>query len=76
MIGFGAVLAPALPWMPTNWFGVSSAPLANANVVDPTTGESLGYTDADGSITVTVPENGVIAVAGLAAIAAAPGNRQ
>ena len=27
LIGFGAVLASALPWMMTNWFGVSSQPL-------------------------------------------------
>ena len=30
LIGFGAVLASSLPWMMTNWFGVSSAPLAKS----------------------------------------------
>ena len=49
-------------------FTYSSAPLANANVVDPTTGASLGTTDANGRITVTVPEIGVVAIEGLAAI--------
>jgi len=49
-------------------FTYSSAPLANANVVDPTTGASLGTTDANGSITVAVPESGVVAIEGLAAI--------
>ncbi|MGD0780147.1 MAG: hypothetical protein ABR954_05115 [Dehalococcoidales bacterium] len=49
-------------------FTYSHAPLANANVVDPTTGKSLGTTDAKGSITVTVPESGVVAIDGLAAI--------
>ncbi|MBN1177206.1 MAG: hypothetical protein JXA51_05960 [Dehalococcoidales bacterium] len=57
-------------------FSYSSAPLANANVVDPATGASLGYTDAGGSITVIVPESGVVAIGGLAAIAATPGDRQ
>lgn len=49
-------------------FMYSSAPLANANVVDPTTGASLGTTDASGRITVSVPESGVVAIDGLAAI--------
>jgi hypothetical protein len=44
------------------------APLADANVVDPTTGESLGTTDANGQITVTIPADGVVAIEGLAAI--------
>ena len=57
-------------------FSYTSAPLANANVVDPATGASLGYTDDQGSITVTVPESGIVAIEGLAAIAAAPGKRQ
>jgi len=57
-------------------FTYSSAPFTNANVIDPTTGASLGTTDADGRITVTVPESGVVAIDGLAAIAAAPKNRQ
>jgi hypothetical protein len=49
-------------------FTYTSAPLANANVVDPTTGTSLGTTDANGHITVTVPESGIVAIEGLAAI--------
>jgi hypothetical protein len=57
-------------------FTYSSAPLARAKVVDPATGASLGKTDADGRITVTVPENGIVAVDGLAAIVPAPENRQ
>lgn len=32
LIGLGAVLASALPWMMTNWFGVSAAPLAKEAV--------------------------------------------
>jgi hypothetical protein len=57
-------------------FTYSSAPYANANVIDPATGASLGTTDAKGNITVTVPESGVIAIEGLAAIAAVPKNGQ
>ena len=49
-------------------FTYSSAPLANANVIDPTTGASLGTTDAKGKITVKVPESGILAIDGLAAI--------
>ncbi len=49
-------------------FMYSSAPLAGANVIDPTTSASLGTTDADGKITVTVPESGIVAIEGLAAI--------
>jgi hypothetical protein len=59
----------ATSWIfnPSN-FTYTSAPLANANVIDPTTGASLGTTDANGHITVTVPESGVVAIEGLAAI--------
>jgi hypothetical protein len=59
----------ATSWIfnPSN-FTYTSAPLANANVIDPATGASLGTTDADGHITVTVPESGVVAIEGLAAI--------
>jgi len=46
----------------------TSAPLANANVVDPVTGASLGTTDAAGKITVTIPASGIVAIEGLAAI--------
>jgi hypothetical protein len=49
-------------------FTYSHAPLANAKVVDPTTSASLGTTDANGQITVTVPASGIIAIDGLAAI--------
>jgi len=49
-------------------FQYTHSPLANANVIDPVTGESLGTTDADGKITVTVPESGIVAIEGLAAI--------
>jgi hypothetical protein len=49
-------------------FTYSHAPLANANVIDPETGASLGTTDAGGKITVTVPESGIVAIEGLAAI--------
>lgn len=49
-------------------FTYSHSPLANAKVIDPTTSASLGTTDANGSITVTVPASGVVAIDGLAAI--------
>jgi len=49
-------------------FTYTSAPLANANVIDPTTGASLGTTDDNGHITVTIPASGVVAIEGLAAI--------
>ncbi len=49
-------------------FTYTSAPLKNANVVDPITGESLGTTDDNGQITVTIPESGIVAIEGLAAI--------
>jgi len=53
-------------------FTYTSAPLADANIIDPTTGTSLGTTDADGHVTVTVPESGIVAIGGLAAIMVAP----
>ncbi len=49
-------------------FAYTSAPLADANVVDPETGASLGKTDAKGQITVTIPASGIVAIEGLAAI--------
>jgi hypothetical protein len=49
-------------------FQYTSAPLAEANVIDPVTGASLGTTDADGNITVTVPASGIVAIEGQAAI--------
>ncbi len=48
-------------------FTYSHVPLANAKVVD-SKGASLGTTDADGKITVTVPADGIVAIDGLAAI--------
>jgi hypothetical protein len=57
-------------------FTYSATLLANANVIDPTTGATLGTTDANGQITVTVPDSGVVAIEGLAAIAVAPGKRK
>ncbi len=62
----------------TNWifntmsFTYTSEPLADTNIIDPTTGTSLGTTDADGNVTVTVPESGIVAVEGLAALMVAP----
>lgn len=47
-------------------FQYTSKPFAGAEVVDPTTGESLGTTDQNGNI--TVPAGGIVAVGGLAAI--------
>ena len=49
-------------------FAYTHVLLANANVIDPVTGASLGTTDANGQITVTVPESGVVAIEGRAAI--------
>lgn len=49
-------------------FTYTSSPLADADVVDPATGTSLGKTDAEGKATVAAPESGAIAVAGVAAI--------
>ena len=48
-------------------FTYSHSPLANANVVD-STGAPLGTTNANGSITITAPEDGIVAIDGLAAI--------
>jgi hypothetical protein len=64
-----SVTVTAILWtLDFTTFQYSSEPFANANVVDPTTGASLGTTDADGKITVTVPESGIVAIDGLAAI--------
>lgn len=49
-------------------FTYSSSPLADAAVIDPETGASLGYTDDAGQITVPIPDSGIIAIDGLAAI--------
>jgi LPXTG-motif cell wall-anchored protein len=54
-------------------FQYTSSPLANAAVVDPISGASLGTTDANGGITVTTPESGIIAIDGLSAIAVSAG---
>jgi hypothetical protein len=64
-----AATLTAIAWtLNMSTFQYTSAPFANANVIDPTTGASLGTTDADGHITVTVPESGIVAIEGLAAI--------
>ncbi len=58
----------------TNWvldmttFSYSSKPFADAEVIDPATGASLGKTDAEGKITVTPPESGVVVVGNVSAI--------
>ncbi|NLP36569.1 MAG: hypothetical protein GX357_02825 [Firmicutes bacterium] len=60
----------------TNWvldfttFTYSSVPFANAEVIDPDTGTSLGTTDANGSLTISIPASGIVAINGLAAIPA------
>ncbi len=57
-------------------FSYSSAPLADTAIIDPVTGAALGTTDAAGKADVTIPDSGLAAVEGLAAIrltsAAAP----
>ncbi len=71
-----SVTVTAIAWMLNlTTFTYSSTPLANANVIDPVTGASLGTTDVGGRVTATVPESGVVAVDGLAAIAVVPRNR-
>ncbi len=58
----------------TNWvldfstFTYKSSPFADAEVTDPATGASLGKTDAEGKITVTPPESGVVVVGNVSAI--------
>jgi hypothetical protein len=58
----------------TNWvldfttFTYQSSPFADAEVTDPATGASLGKTDAEGKITVTPPESGVVVVGNVSAI--------
>jgi hypothetical protein len=65
----GAATVTATAWvMDFTTFTYSSAPLANAAVIDPATGTSLGTTGADGTLTVTIPESGIAAIDGLAAI--------
>ncbi len=56
LIGFGAVLASALPWMLTNWFGISSSPLAKAAVdsVRETLTVTLAGLTGNAAIPVTV----------------------
>ncbi len=49
-------------------FAYTSTPYANAEVTDPVAGASLGTTDSNGVITLSLPESGVVAVGGLAAI--------
>jgi hypothetical protein len=68
-ISGNSVTLTATSWIfnPSN-FTYTSAPLAKANVIDPTTGASLGTTDDNGQITITIPASGVVAIEGLAAI--------
>ncbi len=49
-------------------FTYKSAAAASAKVVDPETGKSLGTTDSKGSATVAIPDSGIVAIDGLAAI--------
>jgi hypothetical protein len=49
-------------------FEYESAPLVGAPVIDPATGRRLGTTNAWGSVTVTPPKSGCVAVDGAAAI--------
>ncbi len=75
----GAATVKATSWvLDFTTFTYKSSPLASAKIVDPVTGTALGTTDANGSITVTVPESGIVAVDGLAAInlAGGAGNAQ
>jgi hypothetical protein len=65
----GSVTLTAILWtLNMSTFQYTSEPFANGNVIDPVTGESLGTTGADGKITVTIPESGIVAIEGLAAI--------
>lgn len=62
-----AATVTAIEWiLDFTTFTYSSAPFANAEVINPETGEVLGTTDAEGNI--TVPATGVVAVGGVAAI--------
>lgn len=54
-------------------FSYSSVPLSGAAAVDPVTGAALGATDSSGNLTVSVPESGIIAIDGLAAISVKAG---
>ena len=65
----GSVTITATVWT-FSWtsFMWSSAPLADATVIDPTTGEVLGTTDANGQLTITIPASGIVAIEGMAAI--------
>jgi hypothetical protein len=65
----GSATLTAIDWvLDFTSFTYSKTPVADAEVTDPATGTSLGKTDAEGKITVTAPESGVVAVAGTAAI--------
>ncbi|SHH48500.1 hypothetical protein SAMN02745823_00036 [Sporobacter termitidis DSM 10068] len=68
-IADGKATVTATSWtLDFTTFAYSSAPLADAAVVDPDTGAALGTTDQSGSVTTDVPAGGVVAVDGLAAI--------
>jgi LPXTG-motif cell wall-anchored protein len=65
----GSATLTATEWvLDFTTFAYKSSALANAKVVDPTTGTSLGTTDASGKATVTVPASGLVAIDGLAAV--------
>ena len=49
-------------------FTYSSAPYADAAVMDPATGAALGVTDAEGRLTLTPPDSGIAAIDGLSAV--------
>lgn len=49
-------------------FQYTHAPLVGAEVIDPVSGASLGTTDDNGQITITIPASGVVAIVGLGAI--------
>jgi hypothetical protein len=65
--GDSATVTAVLWTLDFTTFTYSHAPLANANVID-SKGASLGTTDANGSITVTIPADGIVAIDGLSAI--------
>jgi hypothetical protein len=65
--GDSATVTATLWTLDFTTFQYSSAPLANADVLN-SSSTSLGKTDADGKITVTIPADGIVIIKGLAAI--------
>ncbi len=64
-----SVTLTATSWIfNSSTFTYTSAPLKNANVIDPITGAFLGITDDNGQLTITIPASGIVAIEGLAAI--------